>query len=339
MQPPFTLNSHILSLGADISERLGKISVTHSHDIDLRLRRINQVRTIQGTLAIEGNELSEAQVTAILAGKRVLAPIKEVQEAKNAIDVYERLRDWDPQVESDLLKAHRRLMMGMIESAGRYRNSGVGVMKDGQVIHMAPPADRVATLMRDLFTWLKTSDDHPLIKSCVFHYEFEFIHPFSDGNGRMGRLWQTLILSHWQPLFAVLPVENLIHQHQQAYYQAINQSTRDTDSRAFIEFMLTMIRHALVELEQTDLNSTAPQVSPHVTPQVRLLLSQVAGEMSREQLQSACELKDRKSFTARYLKPALEAGYIEMSIPNKPRSRSQRYRLTRLGDELKRRQA
>ncbi len=339
MQPPFTLNSHILSLVADISERLGKISVTHSHDIDLRLRRINQVRTIQGTLAIEGNELSEAQVTAILAGKRVLAPIKEVQEAKNAIDVYERLRDWDPQVESDLLKAHQRLMMGMIDSAGRYRNSGVGVMKDGQVIHMAPPADRVATLMRDLFTWLKTSDDHPLIKSCVFHYEFEFIHPFSDGNGRMGRLWQTLILSHWQPLFAVLPVENLIHQHQQAYYQAINQSTRDTDSRAFIEFMLTMIRHALVELEQTDLNSTAPQVSPHVTPQVRLLLSQVAGEMSREQLQSACELKDRKSFTARYLKPALEAGYIEMSIPNKPRSRSQRYRLTRLGDELKRRQA
>ncbi|MCE2570654.1 Fic family protein [Motilimonas eburnea] len=339
MQPPFTLNSHILSLVADISERLGKISVTHSNDIDLRLRRINQVRTIQGTLAIEGNELSEAQVTAILAGKRVLAPIKEVQEAKNAIDVYERLSDWDPQVESDLLKAHQRLMMGMIDSAGRYRNSGVGVMKDGQVIHMAPPADRVATLMRDLFAWLKTSDDHPLIKSCVFHYEFEFIHPFSDGNGRMGRLWQTLILSHWQPLFAVLPVENLIHQHQQAYYQAINQSTRDTDSRAFIEFMLTMIRHTLVELEQTDLNSAAPQVSLHVTPQVKLLLSQVAGEMSREQLQSACELKDRKSFTARYLKPALEAGYIEMSIPNKPRSRSQRYRLTKLGDELKRRPA
>ncbi|MGD6740010.1 Fic family protein (plasmid) [Photobacterium leiognathi subsp. mandapamensis] len=335
MQPPFTINNQILNLVADISERLGKISVTHSQDIDLRLRRINQVRTIHGTLAIEGNELTEAQVTAILGGKRVLAPVKEVQEAKNAIAVYEKLTNWDPETESNLLDAHKCLMMGMIDSAGQYRNSGVGVMKDGQVIHMAPPADRTPTLMRDLFEWLKASDDHPLIKSCVFHYEFEFIHPFSDGNGRMGRLWQTLILSHWQPLFAVLPVENLIHQYQQEYYQAINQSTIETDSRTFIEFMLRMIKQALFELEQSKTNNT-PQVSHHVNPQVSLLLSHLDGEMSREQLQSACLLKDRKSFTARYLKPALEAGYIEMTDPSKPRSRSQRYRLTALGDELKR---
>ncbi|NOI25929.1 Fic family protein [Vibrio mediterranei] len=335
MQPPFTINHQILKLVADISERLGKISVTHSQDVDLRLRRINQVRTIHGTLAIEGNELTEAQVTAILGGKRVLASVKEVQEAKNAIAVYEQLTNWDPETESNLLDAHKCLMLGMIDSAGQYRNSGVGVMKDGQVIHMAPPADRTPTLMRDLFAWLKASDDHPLIKSCVFHYEFEFIHPFSDGNGRMGRLWQTLILSHWQPLFAVLPVENLIHQHQQEYYQAINQSTIETDSRTFIEFMLRMIKQALFELEQTNTNNT-PQVSHHVTPQVNLLLSHLNGEMSREQLQSACLLKDRKSFTARYLKPALEAGCIEMTDPSKPRSRSQRYRLTALGDDLKR---
>ncbi len=335
MKPPFTISNQILKLVADISECLGKISVTHSQDIDLRLRRINQVRTIHGTLAIEGNALTEAQVTAILGGKRVIAPVKEVQEAKNAIAVYEQLTNWDPEIESDLLDAHKCLMMGMIDSAGQYRSSGVGVMKDGQVIHMAPPADRTPTLMRDLFEWLKTCDDHPLIKSCVFHYEFEFIHPFSDGNGRMGRLWQTLILSHWQPLFAVLPVENLIHQHQQEYYQAINQSTVETDSRTFIAFMLSMIKQALFELAQTNADHT-PQESPHVTPQVNLLLSHLDGEMSREQLQSACLLKDRKSFTARYLKPALEAGYIEMTDPSKPKSRTQRYRLTALGDELKR---
>ncbi len=335
MKPPFSINNQILTLVADISEQLGKISITHSQDIDLRLRRINQIRTIHGTLAIEGNELTEAQVTAILKGKRVLAPIKEVQEAKNAIAVYEKLTNWNPEKESSLLDAHKCLMMGMIDSAGQYRNTGVGVMKEGQVIHMAPPADRIRALMRDLFAWLKTSDDHPLIKSCVFHYEFEFIHPFSDGNGRMGRLWQTLILSHWQPLFAFLPVENLIHQHQQEYYQAINQSTIETDSRPFIEFMLLMIKQALIDLEQADTNNT-PQVSPQVSPQVILLLKNLDGEMSREQLQNACQLKDRKSFNARYLKPALEASYIEMTEPNKPRSRTQRYRLTALGNELKR---
>ncbi|ORT52626.1 cell division protein Fic (plasmid) [Vibrio sp. qd031] len=334
MQPPFTLNNQILSLVADISERLGKISVTHSYDIDLRLRRINQVRTIHGTLAIEGNELTEEQVTAILGGQRVLAPIKEVQEAKNAIAVYEQLPNWLPEIESNLLDAHKSLMIGMIDSAGQYRDSGVGVMKDGQVIHMAPPAQRVPTLMRDLFAWLESSDDHPLIKSCVFHYEFEFIHPFSDGNGRMGRLWQTLILSRWQPIFAMLPVENLIHQHQQQYYQAINQSTLETDSRAFIGFMLGMIRQALIELEQSNVRHVAPQESHQVSPQVNLLLNRISGEMSREQLQNACELKDRKSFTARYLKPALEADLIEMTQPDAPRSRSQRYRLTTLGQDV-----
>ena len=171
MTPPFTLNNRILSLVASICEKLGVLSITAPQSASLRLRRINQVRTIHGTLAIEGNELSEAQITAILGGKRVIAPVKEVAEAKNAIAVYEQLHHWHSVNNTDFLNAHKTLMMGLIDTPGRYRAGGVGVMKGGQVIHMAPPADRLPTLMHSLFTWLDHTDEHPLIKSAVFHYE------------------------------------------------------------------------------------------------------------------------------------------------------------------------
>jgi len=200
---------------------------------------------------------------------------------------------------------------------------GVGVMKGDQIIHMAPPANRVRFLMEDLLQWLKQSRDHPLIKSCVFHYEFEFIHPFSDGNGRMGRLWQSLILAQWQPLFANLPVESLIHQNQDEYYAAINQSTQATDSARFIEFMLRIILDVLTE----DAETSDAQSTPQVTPQILELLRVLDGEMLRGEIQEKLGLKDRKSFSNRYLKPALEAGLIEMTIPDKPTSRLQRYRL------------
>lgn len=281
MTPPFSINSQIIKFIADISEKLGKLSIATSEALDLRLRRINQVRTIQGTLAIEGNELTEEQITAILGGKRVIAPVKEVTEAKNAIDIYERLLSFEPTKEKDLLNAHQGLMLGLIDSAGRYRSGGV--MKGEKVIHMAPPAARVAPLMADLFSWLGSTDEHPLIKSCLFHYEFEFIHPFADGNGRMGRLWQSLILAKWQPLFAYLPIENLIHQHQDAYYEAINKSTQLTDSAPFIEFMLSMIDKTLDELDVLTPKNT-PQVSLHVSPQVKMLLNTMVGEMSRDEI-------------------------------------------------------
>jgi hypothetical protein len=199
----------------------------------------------------------------------------------------------------------------------------VGVMADQQVIHMAPPADRVPQLMADLFGWLTTTDTHPLIASSVFHYEFEFIYPFADGNGRMGRLWQSLILARWTPLFADIPVESPIFEHQAEYYQAIQESTQQTDSSPFIAFMLRMILDTLT--------TSAPQVSPHVTPQVGELLAAIEGEMGREALQSALGLSDRKSFRMRYLKPALVDGLIEMTIPDKPNSRLQKYRLTDKG--------
>jgi len=214
-------------------------------------------------------------------------------------------------------------MIGLIDAAGMYRSGGVGVMKGDQIIHMAPPANRVPFLMEGLLQWLKQSRDHPLIKSCVFHYEFEFIHPFSDGNGRMGRLWQSLILAQWQPLFANLPVESLIHQNQDEYYAAINQSTQATDSARFIEFMLRIILDVLTE----DAETSDAQSTPQVTPQIMELLRVLDGEMLRGEIQEKLGLKDRKSFSDRYLKPALGAGLIEMTIPDKPTSRLQRYRL------------
>ena len=246
-QPPFTITSEILNLVADISQAVGRLTAEFEQEKLLRLRKVNRMRTVQGSLAIEGNTLSEEQITAMLEGKRVIAPPREVLEAQNAIAAYDSISTWQPSDTKDLLAAHRLLMKGLVEKAGSYRSQGVGVMSGDQVVHMGPQAERVPTLMQELLAWLSHTDDHPLIASSVFHYEFEFIHPFSDGNGRMGRLWQTLILSNWQPVFINIPVESLVYQHQQAYYLAIRSSTAKTDCSPFIEFMLRMIRDAIKE--------------------------------------------------------------------------------------------
>ena len=286
----------------------------------LRLRRINRVRTIRGSLAIEGNTLTEEQITAILDGKKVLAKPREIREVQNAIAAYDRFQRWQPGTESDLLEAHRILMDGLMKEPGKYRSGGVGVMNGEQVIHMAPQAHRVPALMSDLIHWVNNTNQHPLVSSSVFHYEFEFIHPFLDGNGRMGRLWQTLILSNWNPLFSNIPVESLIHENQMEYYQVLQKSTHEADSASFIEFLLRMIKEAVY--------SITPQAAPQATPQVKRLLSALAGEMTREKLQEKMGILDRKSFREIYLKPALENGFIEMTIPEKPNSPLQKYRLT-----------
>ena len=241
--PPFTVTARMVSQIASIAEQVGRL--TAAQGMAVRLRRINRIRTIQGSLAIEGNTLSEAQITAIRGGKPVIAPPREVMEARNALKAYEQLGQWQPAQEQHLLAAHNCLMQGLVDDAGRYRQGGVGVMQGDQVMHMAPPASRVLRLMRDLLGWLAKTDQHPLITSSVFHYEFEFIHPFSDGNGRMGRLWQTLMLSRWNPVMAYVPVESLVHAQQAGYYAALNASTRQSDCAVFIEFMLGCLQQAI----------------------------------------------------------------------------------------------
>ena len=215
-------------------------------DNKLRLRKANRIKTIHSSLAIEGNKLSEGEVQAILEGKKVVAPLKEIQEVRNAIKTYELYPRLNPFLIHDLLLAHGTMMAGLVDEAGMFRSGGVGVFDGDKAIHIAPPADRVKDLMNDLFGWLRDSDDNLLIRSCVFHYELEFIHPFSDGNGRIGRLWQSLILGQLNPIFEHLPVENMVYANQQAYYDAINKSSDHGDSGPFIDFMLQEILNALI---------------------------------------------------------------------------------------------
>lgn len=325
-QPPFTITAKILNLIASISEQLGRLSALDEQAQALRLRRVNQIRTIQGSLAIEGNSLSVEQITAVLDGKPVIAPPKEVQEVKNALAVYEQFTVWNPFNESDLLLAHQQLMLGLVDQLGCYRSGGVGVISGKEVVYMAPPATQVPRLMADLFAWLENTDHHPLIASAVFHYEFEFIHPFADGNGRMGRLWQSLILAKWNPLFANLPIESLVHAHQADYYQAIADSTAQTDCAPFIEFMLANIQQALSQ-------QLTPQATQQDNPQaVKAVLQKQPGLVefcqsprSRAELQAFCGLKDREHFRKAVLKPLIEAGWLQLTLPDKPNSPKQQY--------------
>ncbi len=240
-KPPFSISPKAIHLIADISSQIERYAIRMEQEDGLVLRKINRIKTIQGSLAIEGNTLSERMITEILDGKHVVAPLREIQEVKNAIKTYDAFASLNPYKVKDLLKAHGLMMEALVDDAGNFRRGGVGVFAGTQAIHIAPPAERVPHLIDDLFAWLKASEDHLLIKSCVFHYEFEFIHPFIDGNGRMGRLWQSLILNQLHPIFAHLPVENIVFQNQQKYYDAISRSSDVANSSVFIEFMLQEI--------------------------------------------------------------------------------------------------
>lgn len=252
---PFTISTKIINLIAEISAQIERYAIRMEQDNSLRLRKVNRVKTIHGSLAIEGNTLTEDIITDIIDGKHVIAPIREIQEVRNAIKVYDVFSTLDAYSMSDLLIAHGLMMEALVDDAGNFRSGGVGVFSGKQALHIAPPHERVPFLMADLFAWLKQTDDHLLIKSCVFHYEFEFIHPFIDGNGRLGRLWQSLILTKLHPLFAYLPVENIVFQNQQQYYDAIKHSTEKGDSAIFIEFMLHEILITLKKYQGEELDN------------------------------------------------------------------------------------
>lgn len=261
--PPFSVSAEAINLIAQISAQIERYAIRLEQSDGLRLRKANRIKTIHSSLAIEGNKLTEGQVSDIIDGKNVVAPLRDIQEVKNAIATYDLYDSLDAFSVDDLLKAHGVMMQALTNEAGRFRRGGVGVFGETGCVHIAPPADRVPYLVKDLFGWLRNSTDHLLIRSCVFHYEFEFIHPFIDGNGRMGRLWQSLILGKLHPLFQFLPVENMVHANQQAYYDAIGESSRIGNSAPFIDFMLREILHTLKQ-HQGDVLDVGTNVGTNV---------------------------------------------------------------------------
>ena len=248
MKPPYEITQTILKLITSISEKIGEVNANYLNKQSPTLRKQNKIKTIHSSLQIEGNTLSQEQITALIENKRVIGPEKDVTEVINAIKTYEKLESFKATDEKSFLNAHQIMMKGLIANPGKYRNKSVGIVKGLEVAHVAPPFENVPFLMKDLFTYLKKSDEIVLIKSCVFHYEMEFIHPFIDGNGRIGRLWQTIILMEKYPVFEFLPFETLINKTQKEYYESLALSDKAGNSTVFIEYMLYVIDQSLGEL-------------------------------------------------------------------------------------------
>jgi len=251
MKPPYKITTKILELVSQISEKIGEVKSIHLHKPPTQLRKKNRIKTIQSSLEIEGNTMTVEQISSLLNNKRVLAPEKDIKEVKNAIKVYDSLNKFNPYKLTSLCEAHKLLMTDLVDKPGEFRSKAVGIVKGNELAHLAPPGEMVYPLMKDLFAYLKNSTDLLLIKSCVFHYEFEFIHPFIDGNGRMGRLWQTMILKEYSPVFEFLPIETLIKERQKKYYQVLGKSDLEGESTSFIEFMLQIINDTLEDLLKT----------------------------------------------------------------------------------------
>jgi len=305
MKPPYQITTRILQLISSVSEKIGEINAAYLFKPPAELRKKNRIKTIQSSLEIEGNSLSLDQVTAILDNKKIIAPEKDILEVKNAIKAYENIDNYNPASLTSFCKAHGILMNGLIENAGKIRTKSAGILKGSIVTHIAPPGDLVKSLVKELFNYLKNDKDLPVIKSCVFHYEIEFIHPFMDGNGRMGRLWQTVILKQYSPVFEFLPIESLIKKRQSEYYRILGESDNKGDSTGFIEFMLQIINESLEEL-LTNQNVT-------LTSKDRLdIFKEKIGRSSFNRQDYMRHFKDISTSTAsRDLKVAVDSGLID----------------------------
>lgn len=297
-EPPFIMTGEITNLIVEIGELVGSIATYEAMNPNPILRRESRIKTIHSSLAIEQNTLSLEQVTDIINGKRILGPPQDIHEVKNAYEAYERISTLDPYNVKNLLTAHKIMMNGLVKEAGVFRSSNVGVYAGTELIHAGTPAKYVPDLMQQLFMWLKESMYHPLVKSCIFHYEFEFIHPFQDGNGRMGRLWQSLILQKWKDIFTWLPVETLVYENQEEYYKVLQSADNKGDSTEFVEFMLGMIRDALSEISTTqNENDVVTNVVINVVTNEDKVLSMLKqdGKMSATMLANSIGITQRQA--------------------------------------------
>lgn len=320
--PPYEITNEMLELVSQIMEKLGKLNGVNELEKLPRLRRVSRIKSIHSSLAIENNTLSIKQVTDVIDGKKVLGPEEDILAVKNANEAYKQLEDINPYKIEDLLKVHKIMMKDIVFEAGQIRTSQVGVYNEkGEVIHLAPPAEFVPVQLNQLFDWLNSSTLNILIKSSVFHYEFEFIHPFRDGNGRMGRLWQTALLARWKTIFAWIPIESIIKDNQEEYYKAITYSTSQGKSNIFILFMLDCLNKAINDL----LDNTRNHYN-HINNQINALLEVIEDyPQSANELMQKLNLKSRVGFRNNYINPALDMGLIGMTEPNKPTSKNQRY--------------
>lgn len=318
------MTDKITNLTAAICELLGQIKILYRGNLAPHLRKENRIRTIHSSLSIEHNSLTLEQVTAIIDGRRILGNPVEIQEVKSAYTAYEMMLTLDPYSVDDLLHAHEAMMNELISENGRFRSGGVGVFNGKVLVHMAPPANMVPGQIQDLFTWYKTAEIHPLIRSSIFHYEFEFIHPFADGNGRMGRMWHSLLLGRWNEIFYWLPVEELIRLRQDEYYNALGKSDTDADSCAFVEFLLQVIMDTLQNTAVIGNDDVEEQRDPLVDKLREAIGNDV---LSASEIMKRLGLSHRPTFRQNYLNSALSNGIVEMTIPDKPNSRNQKYRL------------
>lgn len=322
--PPYTITDEILALVASISEKLGRISTVHALETKPHLRRNNRIKSIHSSLRIEANSLSLGQVRDVLNGRLVLGEQREIQEVKNAYAAYEKLPEIDPFDLEELKELHGIMTQFIENESGMFRTGEEGVFRGDRCIFVAPPAIRVPDLMEDLFSWMTRSKKtlHPLILSAIFHYEFVFIHPFADGNGRMARLWHTAILSKWKPIFAYIPLESQIERFQDDYYEAIAACHKEGASNIFVEFMLHQIDQVLDELTIQIAEDDRQQ---SVCVQKLLSVMDYDIPYTAAELMERLQLKSRNALRNNYLSPAMDLNLVEMTIPDKPNSRNQRY--------------
>lgn len=323
-KPPFTITNEILSYVSSISEKIGRITATNNLEAKPHLRKNNRIKSIHSSLKIEANSLSLGQVRDVINGKTVLGEQKEIQEVKNAYEAYEHFSEIDPYNIKHLKQLHGIMTKYVVKESGEFRQGEEGVFKGEQCIFMAPPAQFVPQLMDELFGWMKEVQGsvHPLILSSVFHYEFVFIHPFADGNGRMARLWHTVILSKWKPVFEYIPIESRIEKFQDEYYDAIAKCHVAGESTIFIEFMLAQIDKILDDIS-VQISEENEQLSEYVKKLLEVMEYDIP--YTSKNLMEKLGLKSREGFRRNYLHPAIELNLIRMTIPDKPNSRNQRY--------------
>lgn len=334
-KPPYTITEKAANYLTKIVELTVRLEFGTQFKRDIRLHRENRLRTIHSSLAIEGNRLTLGEVAAVIEGKVVAGKQEDIKEVKNAYAAYDKIMTYDPYSVSDFLMAHKLMTLGLVKEAGQFRIGDVGVFKDGVAVHLGARPQFVPGLVKDLFAWARGSDLHPILKSAILHYEIETIHPFADGNGRMGRLWQTLLLAKWNSIFAWIPMEAVLYRNRPQYYQAIEAARKADDSGVFIEFTLSAIYDMISEQRKHQVRLKPKHQDKHQVNlsgvQTTILEALAGGELTRKEIFGAIGLAGDSRSAKRHIEPLLSCGFIEMTIPEKPNSRLQKYRLTAKG--------